>query len=375
MNERQRLMAVFQGAPPDRLPWYADLSYLYESMRLRGALEERFAGPEGYLKFHQELGAGICFYAPFLWEQRYTGGISEAVQENHTTKISTLHTPIGSVREVQAYLPDAWTWAITEHFVKDLKDLRVLLYACEHRQIGPNYAEYSAVDRSWGPDGYAVGIAPIAGAPLQRLLTRWAGVETTISLLSDRREEVEAVFTDIEEADTPIFDILCASPCSVIEFPENLSAEVTGRRFFERYNAPYYSRRIEALHRAGKKAGIHNDGTLRGTFDLLGKCGFDFIESVTPSPVGDIPLRQLRAAAGPQVILWGGLPGALFSPCFSAAQFEAHLQEAVQVFSEDGRCVLGVADQVPPDGLISRVQRVREVVEANAKTSAAEREL
>jgi len=240
----------------------------------------------------------------------------------------------------------------------------VLLYACEHREIRPNTAAYSEVDRSWGGHGYAVGIAPIGGAPLQRLLTSWAGVPALMSLYLDQREDLEAIFSASEEADTPIFDILCASPCGLIEFPENLSAEVTGRRFFERYNAPYYHRRISALHRAGKKVSIHNDGTLRGTFDLLARCGFDAIEAVTPAPVGDIPLRQLRDAAGPGVVLWGGLPGALFSPCFSTEQFEAHLSEAVEVFAEDGRCVLGVADQVPPDGLISRVRRVREVVDA-----------
>jgi hypothetical protein len=356
-------MSVTDGMPPDRLPWFADLSYLYFSMQIRGTLDERFSGDAGYLRFHQELGAGICFYAPLLWEQSYTGGITETVEEKDGVRVTTIHTPVGSVREVQTFLPDACTWAITEHYVKEIKDLHVLLYTCEHREIRSNAAAYTATDRSWGEHGYAVGIAPIGGAPLQRLLTRWAGVHALMNLYLDQQADLEAIFTALEDADTPIFDILCAAPCDLIEFPENLSAEVTGRRLFERYNAPYYHRRISALHRAGKKVSIHNDGTLRGTFDLLAKCGFDIVEAVTPAPVGDIPLRQLRDAIGPGVVLWGGLPGALFSPCFSAEQFEAHLRETVEVFAEDGHCVLGVADQVPPDGLISRVKRVREVVE------------
>jgi hypothetical protein len=366
VNERERLKATLRGTPPDKLPWYADLSYLYSSMEDRGTLEARFAGAAGYLRFHQEMGAGICFYAPFLWEQRYTHGVSERVQETSGTRITTVSTPVGSVREVQTYMPDSYTWAITEHYVKELPDLRVLLYACEHRDLQPAYEAYVAVDRSWGPHGLAVGIAPICSAPLQRMLTRWSGVSVLMDLYMDHSRELASVFTGLEEADTPIFDILCASPCDLIEFPENLSAEVVGRRFFERYNAPYYQRRTAALHAAGKKTAIHNDGTLRGTFDLLGPCGFDVIEAITPSPVGDIPLRQLRAEAGPGVVLWGGLPGAMFSPCFSEEQFESHLQEAVRVFTADGRCVLGVADQVPPDGLISRVKRVREVVEGGA---------
>jgi hypothetical protein len=363
MNERQRLTALLAGMPSDKLPWYADLSYLYSSMQERGTLLEQYHGDAGYLLFHQELGAGICFYAPASWEEAYTGGITEQVRADGDLRIKTINTPIGSVREVQKHLPEAYTWAIVEHFVKELTDLKVMLYTCEHRDIRLNYERFTIVDASWGDAGYAVGLAPLGSAPLQRMLTRWAGVPATLELYMDHRVELGALFNALETCDDPIFEIICTSHCQLIEFPENLSAEITGRRFFERYNASYYRRRTTQLHRAGKKASIHNDGTLRGTFDLLAPCGFDVVEAVTPAPVGDIQLNKLREEAGPGIILWGGLPGALFSPLYSEEQFEYHLQDAVRVFKADGHCVLGVADQVPPDGLISRVKRVREVVD------------
>lgn len=362
MNERERLMAVLRGEPSDVLPWYADLSYLYYSMEYRGTLEERFRGTDGYLRFYRDMGAGICFYAPFVWRQEFEDGITEMVEEADGLKILTIRTPKGWVREVQRYMPVACTWAIVEHYVKTVEDLRVMLYAMEHRRIVPNEGEYKSLDDSWGGDGCAVCLAPISAAPIQRMLTRWAGVSVTMDLYMDCRDELEGIFSALEEADTPLFNRLCTSPCIVVEFPENLSAEITGRRFFERYNMPYYQRRIEALHAAGKKVGIHNDGTLRGTFDLLGRCGFDFVEAVTPAPAGDVPLEDLRREVGCDIVIWGGLPGAMFSPCYSDEQFEAHLAEAVRLFREDGRCVLGVADQVPPDGLVARVKRVREVV-------------
>jgi hypothetical protein len=46
------------------------------------------------------------------------------------------------------------------------------------------------------------------------------------------------------------------------------------------------------------------------------------------------------------IVIWRGLPDAMFSQCYSDEQFEAHLQEAIDVFSADGRCVLGVADLI-----------------------------
>jgi hypothetical protein len=362
MNERERLTAVFDNRPCEALPWYADLSYLYAGMQVRGTLSKRFEGAEGYLEFHRELGAGICFYAPMLWTQQYTYGVTEQTRVQGDVSVTTIQTPMGEARQAQQYMPEAYTWGVTEHFVKGIRDLRVMRYAWEHRTVEPNYRQFEETDRLWGPSGCAVGLAPITSSLLQMLLTRWAGVTATMELYMDHREELDEIIASIQEADDPIFDILCESPCRLIEFPENLSAEITGRRLFEQYNAPYYKRRIDALHKAGKKVSIHNDGTLRGTFDLLGKCGFDAVEAVTPAPVGDIPLDRLRAEAGPGIIIWGGLPGVLFSPCYTEEQFERHLQKAISVLRTDGRCVLGVADQVPPDGLISRVKRVREAI-------------
>ncbi len=364
MDDRTRLMNVLQGRNEGKLPWFADLSYLYSSKGLKGELEERFEGPNGYVRFHRELGAGICFYAPLVWTERYNDRIQEVVEEKEGIRIDTICTPRGSVRQVWRYLPESFTWAITEHFVKGLDDVRILLEANENRILCPNYDEYVNTHDQWMDTGYAVGITPVSSAPIQRLLTRWAGVVATMDLYMDDQKELEVLMKALEDCDDPIWDIVCASPCHLFEFPENLSAEVTGRNFFENYNLPYYQKRTSALHRAGKRAGIHNDGSLRGTFDLLGPAGFDVIEAITPASVGDIPLEELRDAAGPNVVLWGGLPGALFSPCYSEDEFESHLQSTVRIFRQDGRCVLGVADQVPPDGLVSRVRRVREVVEA-----------
>ena len=47
----------------------------------------------------------------------------------------------------------------------------------------------------------------------------------------------------------------------------------------------------------------------------------------------------------------------------SDAEFDRHAREVLAVMREDRRMVLGVADQVPPDGLESRVDRVQDLVE------------
>ena len=116
------------------------------------------------------------------------------------------------------------------------------------------------------------------------------------------------------------------------------------------------------MHDAGKITSIHIDGTLRACLPLLQEAGFDIAEAVTPAPVGDVPVEELRATAGDKIIIWGGLPGALFSPAYSEKLFDAHLAKILETFPLGSRFVLGVADQVPPDALLSRVTKVRDGV-------------
>ena len=46
---------------------------------------------------------------------------------------------------------------------------------------------------------------------------------------------------------------------------------------------------------------------------LMDENGVDRVQSLTPAPVGDVPVEKLREVAGTEHTLWGGLPGAYFS--------------------------------------------------------------
>jgi len=365
MNERERLLSVLRGERREKTPWFADLSYLYFSLNEQGFLKEEYKGDAGYLKFYTDLGAGICFYPPFLWKTAYTGDVVYNQTVSGSFRTSFYDTPAGSIRSVEKFSQSNFSWAYTEHFVKTIEDLRVMLYVHENSVFSENYEEFEKIDRLWGGYGIPTGIAPVSVAPIQKLLARWAGVENTINLYMDHMEEFEEIMQRIESSEDKIFDIICASKADYVEFPENLSSEITGKNFFLRYNKPYYQRRIEALHKAGKYAGIHIDGTLKTCLPLLHECGFDVAEAVTPMPSGDMRPEELREAAGEGIVIWGGLPGGLFTPAFSDAEFDAYVKRILHVFQNDGRFVLGVADQVPPDGLLERVARVREFVEGS----------
>jgi hypothetical protein len=143
--------------------------------------------------------------------------------------------------------------------------------------------------------------------------------------------------------------------------PENLSSEVVGASYYKRHMQPYERKWISRIRLAGKHSFIHMDGTLKGLLKHVAGTGFDVIEAVTPYPSGDIPMAEAMDMVEGDTILWGGLPGIVFTPAVTEADFEQHVISMIRLMKRSPRYVLGVADQVPPDGLIERVARVAEL--------------
>ena len=106
------------------------------------------------------------------------------------------------------------------------------------------------------------------------------------------------------------------------------------------------------------------DGTLAGLLRQESSIGLTFIEAMTPKPVGDIPVSEWAGyRGGSNTIYWGGIPGSYFTPSVDQDEFDRLVKEVLAVMCEDRRMVLGVADQVPPDGRESRVARVQDLVD------------
>jgi len=370
MSIRSEVLDLLRGRPGRRVPWFGDLSYYYYSLERRDKLEKKHRGPEGEKRFYADFGVGIYLYTP----DAFTVGYGERVKYTEVKTPDRIglryDTPVGSIESVQDYVPGQYCFAYSQHFVRTIQDLRVMRYVFENARYGENYEAYLHYDRLWGEDGigFAMGVASMA--PMQKLLSRWAGVETTVALSQDHPEEFAAAFAAIEQSQEPLVEVLAASPAEVVILPENLASQVVGESFFRRFDMPYYTRIVERLHAAGKLVAIHIDGGLKPCLGLLASCGFDIAEAVTPAPFGDLPVEELRRAAGPDIVIWGGLPGGVFSRNYSDEYFEQYLLNVLR--HADDRFVLGVADQVPPDAVPERIGRVRELVDSHPRDPGKE---
>jgi len=361
MTLRQRIATVFHGGTPDAMVWFADLTYWYDAHRQSGDLPEAWRGPRGIGQLHRDFRVGE--YVPGACAHDMSEGdrVRYETNESDGRMVRRWHTPVGSLVERREYSAPSWSWGITEHAVKSVDDLRVVRYLMEHRQYTPRPDKIAAVDHDYGDFGLPVLAVP--GSPLTELNKTWAGVMDLCYLLADAPAEVAMTLQAIAESQERLLRITEANPCGYVMICENLSGETMGG-YFDRYLRDYLTMYADRLHACGKKTMIHIDGTQRGVLEKIAATGIDCVDALTPLPVGDIALDQIRALAGPDLLILGGIPGAMFAPPFTAHDMERHVREIIRLHKDSGKFMLGVADQVPPDGDIRLVELVAELAES-----------
>jgi hypothetical protein len=161
----------------------------------------------------------------------------------------------------------------------------------------------------------------------------------------------------MEEQEQPVLDALCRLAPPLVHFPDNLSSENLGG-WYDVYMAPGHRHRLARLHEAGVACAVHLDGTVRGLLPKLAAIGFDSVEALTPSPAGDITVEEMeQLTRDSDLVLWGGVPGAMFARPFKWLDMATHVEHTLTAW-KNRRFILGVADQVPPDGDVDFCRRI-----------------
>lgn len=201
-------------------------------------------------------------------------------------------------------------------------------------------------------------------SPFMQMVALDAGIMGVVEIFADAPDELAETLAAARQAHDRAALLALESPAEVLMIPENLSSEVVGPRFYEKFMCDYHETWTRRIRAAGKHSCIHLDGTLRGLLRQVCSAGFTFIEAMTPAPVGDLEVERWAEWSGnDSTVLWGGLPGSYFTDKVSEAEFERHVRAVLRVMTSRPRYVLGVADQVPPDGLEHRVKAVAGLVE------------
>ena len=380
MNQEERINAVFEGRKPDRLPWFADLVFWYFGMRKRGELPPQYYDPvplrggvygEGRVRLYKDLGCGAheeLFISPVKVEYTHVDVRVFEERYNDGTEITTYRfiTPLGELERVWKFTMDGMSTALVKYPVQNAKDLKILRYILKDAKIRVDENLYE-LQRRWMEQWKGIGIVSSLAprAPMSALFVEWMGVKNTSILYFKEREEIEETLKVLDESYDPYFESIENAPARYVYFGDNLSGDVVNPRFFQKYYLPYYRKRVSKLHQKEKVVYVHIDGALKGILSRIRETEIDCAQALTPAPVGDLELERFREEAGEEVILWGGLPGVYFSRRYSQELLENMVMKVIEHYLHDGKFIVGVADQVPPDADIRRVRMVTEIIEEN----------
>ena len=149
MTPRERILAVYNGQTPDRVPYMLDLSHYYlHKYQLPWDLCNGYPKPDtGLMDFTKQMGA--AFYCPqqtHFWNVEYANDVKSSAVTNVVNGVPEIvwrfDTPIGSIERIRVWEPGSYSWAIKKWGVEDEKDLEVLAYAMSSRR-------YSAIPRNY----------------------------------------------------------------------------------------------------------------------------------------------------------------------------------------------------------------------------------
>ncbi len=313
MTERERMLAVYRGETPDRVPFFLDLSHWFiQKHKLPFDLSASVTEPDWPLiEYHRNVGAGL-YIGNLLscYDMVYSEDVANSVVKETTAQgieiVWRIETPIGAIERRRRWEEQSYSWGISAWGVRSEQDLRVLEYAMTRARAIPAFDSYERWSDAVG--GIGVVYMPLAYSAMGYLLNLWMGVENTIHATVDMPDVLTEVVDSINESLLKTVDLLCEGPGDVIFMGDNFSSDIQSPRFFRRWSAPFYREAFKRIRAVGKYSAVHVDGRLRGLLREFSEIGADCIDAVTPSLPGDLTPVECRQESGPNLILSGGVP-------------------------------------------------------------------
>jgi len=351
-------LTVFRGEDPGKVMWQPRLEFWYKVNKKRGTMPDHLKDAS-LADLYEYCHASKRYFGKAL-AQRYRNVEETEEWLDEKRRRTTWKTPAGEISQVFHY--DAWGLSghRTEYRIKTPEDFKVLQYMLQDEEW---YWDQEAFEEDLACYG-RLGVPSFffRRSPIQGLFINNAGFERTIYLLNDQPEMIQEYVEHAAAADDAMYEVLKNCPVDILNFGENIDAFMDPPPIWNDHLLPYYLKRVEELHDAGKHAFIHVDGAMKPLLPYLMDCPWDAIEAATPVPQGDVTLEEIKSALGDDVILVDGIPALYFLPSFKEDDLIECTHRVVDLFYPN--LILGISDEPPPDSDIERVRMVGELVQS-----------
>jgi uroporphyrinogen-III decarboxylase len=356
MTCRQRLLAAINHQEVDRVPC---------SPRIWAVLLERY-GAEDYAA-HLKAAADFGFDPhiniqnglpnPFYEVGDSVAGLRDvrinvSVREEEDTEIITrdIHTPAGPLREViRKPRPDRKEYGISpnphriEPLIKDESDLSRIAYlfpdpaACD---VMPGYQEAEE----------QIGEKGLLQVTINSALDYHAGEAYPQMMIDyyDRRGLVDGVLRLFQKHTLAETRAVLEKGAKVILgswFYSSLSVGWSPAMYNELF-APLLSEHVALVHSYGALYDMYDDGKIMGILDTVKECGVDVLETLTPPPIGDADLGEMKRRIGATVCLKGAIDLVYVIKEGNPETIERAVRAALAVGAPGSGFILGTSDSI-----------------------------
>ncbi len=350
-------LRVFQRRPIPHLFFQPRFEPWFDLCSRHGTLPPEVAGLSLF-EFIDELGCSLRYIdyftglpGPVVIDEHYR---KRLVDRTPTTFTQVVETPFGDwVSKHQMNTDDMWY--TVDYPVKSLEDFEKLDWMLDHTAWRFDAARYESSSEVFGDRGVPQFWVP--KSPYQALCQQWMTLDVLIYALADNPARVERTMDRIDHAYDRIFNEICDyGKAPILNFGENIHAQLLSPDYWERYFEPYYAKRCGQLRDAGIYTYIHIDGFFKPLLPYLSRLPFDGLEALTPLPQGDVELEEMLEHCGDKILL-DVVPAILFLDMYSMGEFQDYVAKVAELFGP--RLILGISDEYPEGADASSLPKLR----------------
>jgi hypothetical protein len=362
MSMRSDALKTLRGRKPDNIPFVARMDLWYNYNRSLGTLPAPYENASLW-DIQRDMGIGILGFGAWMrtfYRLEYVGDVQTRIWWEGNQRFKEYVTPYGTLRGRSILSESLRAADVTplhvEYPFKSPDDYDALLYFFEHTRVVENYEEYAGYLAGIGDVGLAL---PYIEVPVHMLMKEYIGYNQFYFELHDHLPRLDQLAGTVADLQMQVVKIGAASPTQVIEVGGNYDEVMTPHPIFRQHFLPFFEQAVPILHAAGKIVAVHGDGDMGPELlALMRQTSADVVEALTPQPMTSIDVRQAREIWGGEVALWGGIPAVLMTDTFSDEDMETFLTELFDAVAPGDRFILGFGDNVPTDGLFSRIVQV-----------------
>jgi methylmalonyl-CoA mutase cobalamin-binding domain/chain len=386
-THNERMMATLRGNQADRLTFAPRLELWYLANATAGTLPPQHAGramneiarAEGwpvYWRFADDqlspevqpkyLHRGIGLYGSrdTLYDFILPADVEVRTRRAGGFLDVEYHTPLGMVStrcqyDIAAQKRGITDPALVRHLIRSPDDYGPAGYLFEHLRLVPNYSRFVRwAEDEIRDDGVAVGRGFSAASAVHEIQRDLIDPTGFFLHYREHEQKLRRLAAQMEPLFEQMLDIVCGSPAEIVAWGANFDEMLTWPPYFAREIQPWLGRVSARLGAAGKLLLCHTDGENEGLMDLIRDSGAHIAESICPAPMTRVPLAEYYRRWSPTLSLWGGIPAIIALPETSESDFEAYMDDVFRAVAPGRRMLLGMADNVPPDAIFSRLQRI-----------------